>query len=407
MSRFGGSSRHALLEMLLAEVDREPLLRAIAQAAGREVDADRVTAYAVDRMRNVLSGLVAMGIEGRPIELPLTTDSIAGFCALTGRSLRIDDVSGDLSHVDPELRFSKRTAETLGYETRSMAVVPVRARGAVIGVLQALNARGGAFSAEDIERLEEFAALAGLALHVSGLYEDIKSLREIDRRKSEFMDLLVHEIKEPVAAIQMMAQYVLELAEDADERRRLLERIGVRSAQVTRLIGELLEVSRVKRGHVLGEVRPVHLGEVVRAAVQGLSDFAERRGVTVGVHIEPNVPPVRLDDALAPCLVTNLLNNALKYTDGGGRADVALRRETGGVLLEVTDRGIGVPPGEIRRLFQEFYRASNARARGVDGTGLGLVAVKGIAERFGGRVGVESEIGRGSRFWVWLPPYDE
>lgn len=401
--RFRGSGAHELLDLMLSEIEREPVLRAIALAACREVRADRVTAYVVDASRNVLSGLVAIGAEGIPIELPLGRNSVAGFCAVENRSLRIDDVRGDLAAVHPDLRFCSRIDETAGYVTRSMIVVPVHGRGRVLGVLQALNATDGVFTAEDEDRLEDFAALAAIALHVSSLYEDLKGLREIDRRKSEFMDLLVHEIKEPIAAIQMMAEYTIEMAADGDERRRLLERIAVRSSQVTRLIGELLEVARVKRGLVLGEVRPVDLGEVARAAVGALADFAERRGVEVSLHVAPDLPPVRMDDALAPYLFTNLVNNALKYTDGGGSALVSIRADAGGVLVEVSDTGIGVPPGEIRKLFREFYRATNARARGVDGTGLGLVAVKEIAERYGGRVGVESELGEGSRFWVWIP----
>jgi signal transduction histidine kinase len=400
---FRDSPWHSILESLLGHVERQPTLRAVAEMACRDLHADRATVFVLDDARRVLSGTVALGAEGPPVEVPLDFGSIAGFTALTGVTVLVDDVHRDLGAIDQRLRFCDRIDKLVGYETRAVLATPIRARGTVIGVLEALSSDAGRFGAGEADRLEDLAAVAGLVLHVSGLYQDLKDLREVERRKSDFIDLLAHEIKEPIAAMQMLADYASNLEDDPDERKRLLERIVLRAAQVTSLVGELLEVSRVKRGLVLGEVRPVDLGGMARATVQSMEDLAERRGVTVSLEIDPDAPLARLDDGLAPYIFTNLLSNALKYTDGGGTARLAVRGENDGVLVEASDTGIGVPPNEIRHLFREFYRASNARSRGVDGTGLGLVAVKEITERFGGRVGVDSTLGKGSRFWVWLP----
>jgi signal transduction histidine kinase len=400
---FRDSPWHSVLESLLGHVDRQPTLRAVAALAAAELQADRASVFILDPARRVLSGAVALGAEGHPLEVPLDFGSIAGFAALAERSVRVDDVRGDLTSIDGRLRFCERIDRMLGWETRAVVAAPVRAGGAVIGVLEVLSSTPGRFADADVDRLEDLAALAGLVLHVSGLVQDVKDLREVERRKSDFIDLLAHEIKEPIAAVQMLADYASTMEEDPAERRRLLERIVLRARQVTGLVNELLEVSRVKRGLVLGEVRPVELGSMARATVQSMEDLAERRGVKVSLEIDDQAPRARLDDGLAPYIFTNLLSNALKYTDGGGTARLAVRSENGGVLVEATDTGIGVPPGEVRHLFREFYRATNARSRGVDGTGLGLVSVKEIAERFGGRVGVESKLGTGSRFWVWLP----
>jgi signal transduction histidine kinase len=400
---FRDSPWHSILESLLGHVERQPTLRAVAEMACRDLHADRATVFVLDDARRVLSGTVALGAEGPPVEVPLDFGSIAGFTALTGVTVLVDDVHRDLGAIDQRLRFCDRIDKLVGYETRAVLATPIRARGTVIGVLEALSSDAGRFGAGEADRLEDLAAVAGLVLHVSGLYQDLKDLREVERRKSDFIDLLAHEINEPIAAMQMLADYASNLEDDPDERKRLLERIVLRAAQVTSLVGELLEVSRVKRGLVLGEVRPVDLGGMARATVQSMEDLAERRGVTVSLEIDPDAPLARLDDGLAPYIFTNLLSNALKYTDGGGTARLAVRGENDGVLVEASDTGIGVPPNEIRHLFREFYRASNARSRGVDGTGLGLVAVKEITERFGGRVGVDSTLGKGSRFWVWLP----
>ncbi|MBI5489136.1 MAG: GAF domain-containing sensor histidine kinase [Deltaproteobacteria bacterium] len=400
---FRGSPWHSILESLLGQLDRDPTLRAVAELACEQVQADRATVFVLDPARRTLSGVVALGAEGHPLEIPLDFDSIAGFAALADRSVRVDDVGADLASIDARLKFCGRIDELVGYDTRSVLATPIRERGAVIGVMEALSGAPGRFAPDDVDRLEDLAAVAGLVLHVSRLYQDIKNLREVERRKSDFIDLLAHEIKEPIAAVHMLADYANTVENDPVERKRLLERIVLRTQQVTSLVNELLEVSRVKRGLVLGEVRPVDLVALATATVQSMEDLAERRGVKVTLELAPDAPRARLDDGLAPYLFTNLVSNALKYTDGGGTARLLVHGDGGGVMIEAIDTGIGVPPGELRRLFTEFYRATNARSRGVDGTGLGLVAVKEIAERFGGRVGVDSTLGQGSRFWVWLP----
>ena len=403
---FRGTPWYSILESLLGQVDREPTLRAVADLACKELGAERATVFLVDRTRHLLHGAVALGAEGRPIDIPLDFDSVAGWVCLVGRPLRIADVTGDLKALDQRLRHNDIIDRLGGYSTRSLCATPLRVRSEVIGVLEALHSQPDRFKEDDAERLEDLAAVAGLVLHVAGLYQDIKDLREVERRKSDFIDLLAHEIKEPIAAVQMLADFAANMEHDPTERHRLLDRIVLRARQVTGLVNELLEVSRVKRGLVLGEVRSVNLGQLAETAALALEDLAERRSVTVTLELDPATPPARIDDGLVPYVFSNLLSNALKYTDGGGRVRLCLRPEADGVLIEVYDTGIGVPPGELRHLFREFYRATNARSRGVDGTGLGLVAVKEIAERYGGRVGVDSTLGRGSRFWVWLPTND-
>lgn len=400
---FRGTAWYSILESLLDQVDREATLRSVAELACKELGAERATVFLVDRTRRLLRGTVALGTEGRPLEVPLDFDSVAGFVCLTGRAVRITDAAGDLSAIDERLRHCDWIDRLIGYATRSLCATPLRVRGEVIGVLEALHPEIDRFSPEDADRLEDLAAVAGLVLHVAGLYQDIKDLREVERRKSDFIDLLAHEIKEPIAAVQMLADFAMEMEQDPAERHRLLHRIVLRARQVTALVNELLEVSRVKRGLVLGEVRPVDLVELAKTTARGMEDFAERRSVHVRLEIDPATPRPRVDDGLAPYIFTNLLSNAIKYTDGGGTVRLCVRPEAEGALIEVYDTGIGVPPGELRHLFREFYRASNARSRGVDGTGLGLVAVKEIVERYGGRIGVDSTLGKGSRFWVWLP----
>jgi signal transduction histidine kinase len=145
----------------------------------------------------------------------------------------------------------------------------------------------------------------------------------------------------------------------------------------------------------------VELEEVVREETERFAARARERGIEWSVATEPvEVVGSAADLALA---VRNLCDNALRYTDSGGSVRVALRREDGWAVLEVADTGVGIPTRALPRVFERFYRVDLARSRATGGTGLGLAIVKHVAERHGGTVGVESELGRGSVFRVRLP----
>jgi two-component system phosphate regulon sensor histidine kinase PhoR len=142
---------------------------------------------------------------------------------------------------------------------------------------------------------------------------------------------------------------------------------------------------------------------VVERALDVFQHRLEKEKLRLRTEIEPDLPPVRMDEDAMTLVLLNLVDNAVKYAGDGGEVSVRLRRAPGAVALAIADHGSGIAPEEQRRIFERFYRATSARARNVRGSGIGLALVKHIAEAHGGRVEVDSTPGRGSTFTVYIP----
>ena len=187
-------------------------------------------------------------------------------------------------------------------------------------------------------------------------------------------------------------------------RLRFLDRIAVQTARLATLVADLLTLSRLDdEGRTVGEAEPVHVQTVVQDTVRDLLPLAEKRAVQLHPELpEPALLVAGEREALRQ-VVGNLVDNAIKYTPSGGRVDVVLAARGERLRLEVRDTGIGLSPEDCDRVFERFYRVDRARSRELGGTGLGLSIVKNTVKGLGGEVGVESELGRGSTFWVELP----
>ena len=232
-----------------------------------------------------------------------------------------------------------------------------------------------------------------------------KRIRSAERAKSQYMRKVAHELKEPLAAIQMLLRTVQEgFAGEIPERSRdFLERAERRARELALLTQDLLALSRAREGRIAVEATEVHADRLVEAVVEAMQDAATRAGVTITTEIAPGLGPIEGDAAGLQQLIGNLLSNAIRYTPRAGRVRVGLREAGGKLLIEVADTGIGIPAECLPRVFDEFYRAANARSHSGDGTGLGLSIVRAVAEQHGGAVSVESEVGGGTRFAVELP----
>jgi signal transduction histidine kinase len=228
---------------------------------------------------------------------------------------------------------------------------------------------------------------------------------QAERAKSQYMRKVAHELKAPIAAVQMMLKVLLDgLAGDVPEKsRELVERAEHRTRELAQLTQDLLALSRAREGTLAVEIAPVALGELATDVVAQTQGLATQAGVTIVTDIPPGLPPVHGDVAGLRQLVGNLVSNAVRYTPRGGSVAVRLQRTDSALRLEVEDTGIGIPKDDLPRIFEEFFRSANARSHTSDGTGLGLTIVKAVAEQHGGSVAVESEPSRGTRFTVDLP----
>ncbi|ADB53919.1 ATP-binding protein [Conexibacter woesei] len=253
----------------------------------------------------------------------------------------------------------------------------------------------------DAELFDTLDAIGGQVVQVA---QKRAAEAEADRLKNEFFALVSHELRTPLTSIVGYVELVLEgeVGEVNDEQARFLGIVERNGKRLQRLVGDLLFVAQVEAGTLNLEHGDATLEAIVRDAVDGARPRAEQVGVTVAAETEP-VPPIRGDADRLGQLVDNLISNALKFTPSGGDVTVTLRIDGDEVALAVADTGIGIPADEQARLFDRFFRASTAVEGEIPGIGLGLSICQAIAEGHGGRIEVESEVGRGTTFRVVLP----
>jgi signal transduction histidine kinase len=226
-------------------------------------------------------------------------------------------------------------------------------------------------------------------------------LVELDTLKDEFVSSVSHELRTPLTSISGYVELLLE-DESVEERRNYLQIVERNADRLLGLVSDLLFAARMQDGRLELQQERVDLRELVADAVESARPRAESADVTLAVDAD-EVPAVNGEPTRLAQLLDNLLSNAIKFTPGGGRVSVRLRAAAGTVRLEVSDTGIGMSAAERERLFERFYRAQSALERQIQGTGLGLYISRAIVDAHGGRIGVESEQGRGTTFVVDLP----
>jgi two-component system phosphate regulon sensor histidine kinase PhoR len=230
---------------------------------------------------------------------------------------------------------------------------------------------------------------------------DITQRRRLEVLRRDFVANASHELKTPVAALRVLAETLLTaLTDDPAAGRGFAVRIGREAERLDTLVRDLLDLSRVERGTL--DVEPVDLVGLAKEVVGGYADRAEERRIRLRTELRPNVA-MRGDRAQLGLLLSNLIDNAVRYTPSRGTVRVRLDGGESRAVLQVTDTGEGIPAGELPRIFERFYRVDKARARQTGGTGLGLAIVRHVAESHGGTVTVDSELGRGTTFTVTLP----
>jgi signal transduction histidine kinase/ActR/RegA family two-component response regulator len=229
-----------------------------------------------------------------------------------------------------------------------------------------------------------------------------EALRYADRRKDEFLAILAHELRNPLAPIRN-SLHILQLSSSQDPTAgRLVNMMERQVSHMVRLVDDLMEVSRISRGKIELRRGPIDLTELVRSAVETNRPLIENSGHKLSVEIPSG--PLMLDGDLVRLtqVLTNLLNNAAKYSDPGGQITITVRTEGDHVLLSVRDTGKGIPREMLPHVFEPFVQVDAGRAEG--GLGIGLTLVRSLVEMHGGGVEAHSEgVGRGSEFIVRLP----
>ena len=235
------------------------------------------------------------------------------------------------------------------------------------------------------------------------ILRDITQLKEIDTLKSDFVSTVSHDLRSPLTLMRGYAT-MLEMAGDLNEQQKNYARMIVQGVDnMAKLVNNLLDLGRIEFGVGL-QVDSIPVLDILERVTGSLQMQAKQKGISLGVEIPKDLPhTVEADQALLHQALYNLVENALKYTPQDGEVTIRLQTDPSGLTFAVQDSGIGIPEKDLQRLFEKFFRGTNREALSQRGTGLGLAIVRSIAERHGGKVWVESELGKGSTFYLQIP----
>jgi signal transduction histidine kinase len=391
-----------LYDRMLGEVDIVKVLNQTMEVVRQIFDTERATIYRVLEESQELESVATIGNVSRTIRVPICEDSLAGYCALTGCSLVVPDAYGDLSRMDPQLRFDQSWDRLNQFRTRDVMCAPAVFKGEVLGVVQIINSREAPFRGRDILRLESVSRFVANALHHARLYDELATLKCLEKEKAEFMRIVVHELRSPVAASKSLVAALRYTNRENESLISVLGRVEERMDELLDLVEDILYLSQVKAGRPLGEITLFDLRDETQEVYERYVDDGEMKGLSMSVNLPGLALSARMDQQAYSLILSNLISNAVKYT-AAGSVEVTLRQEGTWAVIEVKDTGMGIPAEDLPNLFNEFFRASNARRSEVGGTGVGLAGAKELVERCGGDIELTSEENKGSAFVVRLP----
>jgi signal transduction histidine kinase len=368
-------------------VDLSQVLDRLAAAAARVLSVETAVVLLLEEAEDRLVVAVAYGVDAQQVSVP--TPLLPSLPIILVEDAR----------VDPQgVPFPPGLVSAVG--------VPLGVRGRLLGWLWVYGPRPGQFTSEDGERLQALADLGGMAVQAA---RGLADLERIELSKSRFIRVATHELRSPVTVAQSLVRTVLKgyVGPLTEQQREIFERVAGRLDFLESLVNDLLDLAASRAPELAEEEGPVAVNGSVGRAVLLLQPRAEEKGVSLTVHPCREELAVWATEEGLDRIFVNLIGNAVKYTPAGGRVTVSLSREGETARVEVADTGIGVPEESLPHLFEEFYRAPNARQFDI-GTGLGLAIVKELVDRYGGRIEVESRVGEGTTFTVafplWRPP---
>jgi len=417
------------------------------ESAVQRVTVSIIIAMAVATVLVILAAWLISRLTTRPIR-KLTTASRRISSGELGQKIAIEarDEVGELAHAFNEMSSRlKETVETISEDrTRLASILDNMADGVIMAdaegnISLANQAAESLFNIKEpenkplIEAVRDFEIddllklclkttkmqsvqyesgtykhyLRAIAVPITGsgvllLFQDLTSLRNLQTTRRELIGNISHEFRTPLAGIKAMVETLHGGAiDDKKAAGDFLNRIDSEVDRLTQLVAELTELSRIETGKAELKLEPLNLNNLVDEVIAQLSPQAERQLLTVSKELAADLPSVSADSARLRHVIVNLIHNAIKFTDAGGRITVTTRGEGNSITVAIADTGRGIASDDLPHVFERFYKGDKARAG--EGTGMGLAIAKHIIEAHGGDIRVESEEGRGSTFSFSLP----
>jgi len=334
---------------------------------------------------------------------PLTlAESIVGRTAETGVPVQIPDVLEDPQYSGR----AREVAVSAGY--RALLAVPLLREGKIIGGLAVSRKQPGAFPSEVVELLQTFAAQSTLAIQNARLFREIeqksRELEEASRHKSQFLANMSHELRTPLNAILGYTELIVDqiYGEVPEKISEVLDRVQKSGRHLLGLINDVLDLSKIEAGQLTLGLSDYSFGDVVQAVVSAVGSLAAEKRLRMTVDVAPDLPVGQGDERRITQVLLNLVGNAIKFTEKGEVA-VRVTNSRGEFVVSVADTGPGIAEADRQKIFEEFQQVDSSPTRTKGGTGLGLAIAKRIVELHGGRIWVESTVGKGSTFFFSVP----
>ena len=388
-------------QSLSSTLDLDPLLEKIVETALNVTDSEASSILLYDTASGELRFEAVPAIQRddlKAVAVPLDR-SIAGAVFNTGQPIVIQEARTDS-------RIYRDVEKKIDFDTRSLVAVPLMFKDRVIGVLEAVNKRGGqAYSSDDVDTLATLAAQAGVAIEnarlLAALQRAYDDLAQLDRQKSEFISIASHELRTPLGLILGHASYLRETA--GPEAAEQLD-VVVRSAlRLKSIIEDLANLSHIDRSQASPEPEEFGVDEAVLAAVEEAQPLAQAKQLDLRSRLPGERIMIAANRANLRTVLTNLLDNAVKFTPNGGRVVVVAEALPDQVQVSISDSGPGIPSDQCERIFERFYQVEGHMTRRHGGMGLGLSIARALTELQGGRIWCESNEGQGSRFCFTVP----
>ena len=342
-------------------------------------------------------------IEALRANPPRLGDGVIGRAAATREPVQIPNIMEERAYA-PRMR---QLLERFGF--RASLAVPLLREERIIGGLVIRRKSTGEFRPEVIELLKTFATQSVLAIHNARLFREIEDksgqIEAANRHKSEFLANMSHELRTPLNAIIGFSEVLQEklFGELNEKQAEYTSDILTSGQHLLSLINEILDLSKVEAGRMELELSTFDLPLAIDNARTFVRERAVKHGITLDVDVDERLGEYVGDERKIKQILLNLLSNAVKFTPEGGRISITANKIDSGVEISVSDTGIGIPPAEQPMIFEEFRQVGGNYAHKKEGTGLGLTLAKKFVELHGGKIWVESEVGKGSTFTFTLP----
>jgi K+-sensing histidine kinase KdpD len=371
---------------LASTLDLDVLLEHIVEAAAEVIRSEAASILLYDNLTRQLYFQVATDLDEptlRGLVVPLE-GSIAGWIVTNRKSVRLTDVQ-----KDP--RFSGHTDRVTGLPTKSLLGVPLITKNKVVGVLEALNKRGGKFTEGDESLLSVLGAQAAVAIENARLFQ-----------QSDLISEFVHELRTPLASLSTATYLLLQPQMAHEQQEQIIHSIHTETLRLNSMAASFLDLARLESGRVQFRKASFGILDLLFECKDIMSSKAQEEKLEIRIEGAEGQPPCEADRDKLKQVILNLLSNAIKYNRPGGSIIMSASSAESSTSITIQDTGVGIPGEAIPHLFEKFYRVHETEAV-ASGTGLGLSICKEIVQGHGGRMEVNSQPGVGTSFSVILP----